>query len=831
MIEYSRDITERKKAEEARRQSEERLHTFLNSFRDPVFLKDNDRRYLFVNEAGLSLLGRTREETIGKTDSEMFKPADAEEKKKDETDLRLLKQAGGPLLYEQRINDRFLETTKFRVNLEDGRVGIGGILRDVTERKQAEESLRISEARYRELADTIPAGVYEATVDGYFTYANRTAMEMYGYGEDDIRQGIHFLQVIAAEDHDAAKRRSQAVREGKPLPYMDYMFVRKDGSRFPGLLMSKPVKQNGQVVGSMGVVTDISELKDAQSALRKNEAMLQSILKAAPVGIAFGRERTLQWSNEYYQRMTGYGEDDVSGRTARLLYESEEEFQRVGKALYGSIGKDGIGEAQTRWKRQDGSMIDVLLSVAPLYSDDAAQGVVISALDVTEKKKADEALRASEARYRELADHLPVGIYEADFDGMVNYANNTALEMFGYSADEVEKGVNFLAVIAPEDRETAIRNTRSIREGTPLVYQEYTMLRRDGSRFPTLTRSRPMVRNGRIVGSSGIVTDISELKRVQEALRKNEALLGSILQAAPIGVGMVHDRVLAWVNEGMTAMTGYAVDELKGKSARIVYPDDEEFERAGREKYAEIKARGKGAVETRWRRKDGTIIDVHLSSAPIDPADLAAGVVFTALDITTQKKAAGILLFAKEDLEKQVAEQTRELDVANMLLKIELEEHRKTEEALVNSEQLYRAIVEDQTELICRFHPDGTLSFVNEAFCRYLRKDARGAPGDSVQAPYRRRISAWSGPLYGPDPAEPRDPHGIPHERPDGEIRWMQWTNRAIYDESGPSSSTRPWAGTSRNASDRSSRSGRAATCSGRFSTASPIRWSWSGRT
>ena len=412
-------------------------------------------------------------------------PADAAEREKDETDLRLLKQAGGPLLYEQRINDRLLETTKFRVNLEDGRVGIGGILRDVTERKQAEESLRISEARYRELADTIPAGVYEATVDGCFTYANRTAMGMFGYGEDDIRQGIHFLQVVAPEDHDAAKRRSQAVREDQGLPYTDYTFVRKNGSRFPGLLMSKPVKQNGQVVGSMGVVTDISELKDAQSALRKNEAMLQSILKAVPVGIAFGRERTLQWSNEYYRRMTGYGEDDVSGRTARLLYESEEEFQRVGKALYGSTGKDGIGEAQTRWKRQDGSVIDVLLSVTLLYSDDAAQGVVISALDVTEKKKAEEALRASETRYRELADHMPVGNLRGDLRR--HRATTPTLRPWrcsAYSADEVAKGVNFLAVIAPEERDTLYpEHVQRVRQGTSIIYQEYTMVRKDGSRF------------------------------------------------------------------------------------------------------------------------------------------------------------------------------------------------------------------------------------------------------------------------------------------------------------------------------------------------------------
>jgi PAS domain S-box-containing protein len=901
------DITERKRAEEARRQSEERLQTFLNSFRDPVFLKDNDRRYLFVNDAGLALLGRTREEIIGKADREMFDASEPVEVEKEKTDLGLLKGAGGPLLYEQQISDRIMETMKFRVNLEDGRVGIGGILRDVTEQRLAAEKIRRSEELLRTFIDSSRDYISLRDEEGRNILINQAVSEFLGRSKGDIvgktdaellpaaqaersrqsdrkvleagralsfyereqgqifevmkfpvrfakdRTGIggiirditervraeqevaewkqryefvaassgqvvydcNFVrgqiswsgsleQVLGYQPHEMDGGFSQweeridpmdldrTLRlldesEKKGVPFeAEYGFRHKDGHYVQmqdrGFLVPNPSGKPERLIGSM---LDITERKRAEEALRQQEAMMQSILKAAPVGIAFGREREIQWSNEYYQRMTGYGENDVSGRTVRRLYDSEEEFLRVGRELYGSDRKEGAGEAQTSWKRQDGSRIDVLLSVSPLYPDDAAKGVVIAALDITEQKKADEALRASEARYRELADNMPAGIYEATIDGRVIYANRTAMEMFGFSADEVARGVPFMEVIAPESWDDLGRNFRRIRDGETFDF-EYAMMRRDGSRFFGLNLARPVIRNGRVAGSSGIVTDVTELRKVQEALRNNEALLGSILQAAPIGVGMVRDRVLQWVNEGMTALTGYRGDELKGRSARMVYLDDEEFERAGREKYAEIRAEGKGAVETRWRHKDGTIIDVHLSSAPIDPANLAAGVVFSALDITAQKKASRILLYAKEDLEKQVSEQTRELDVTNMLLRIELEEHRKTEEALVNSEQLYRAIVEDQTEIICRFRPDGTISFVNEAFCRYFGRNRYDVLGSRYlpSIPREDRKKLWT--AYGAlAPSRPVFHMEFRIEMPDGEIRWLHWTNRAVYDESG----------------------------------------------
>ena len=132
--------------------------------------------------------------------------------------------------------------------------------------------------------------------------------------------------------------------------------------------------------------------------------------------------------------------------------------------------------------------------------------------------------------------------------------------------------------------------------------------------------------------------EIVSFKKIEGSLRESEATLRSIFRAAPTGIGMVSDRVIQQANERLCNMTGYTREELLGKSARILYGTDEDYEFVGREKYAQIRERNTGTVETRWMRKDGSIIDVLLSSTPIDPNDLAIGVTFTALDITSRKQ-------------------------------------------------------------------------------------------------------------------------------------------------------------------------------------------------
>ncbi|MCU0554412.1 MAG: PAS domain S-box protein [Syntrophales bacterium] len=203
----------------------------------------------------------------------------------------------------------------------------------------------------------------------------------------------------------------------------------------------------------------------------------------------------------------------------------------------------------------------------------------------------------------------------------------------------------------------------------------------------------PLPRRDGTVSVQALVFDITDQKQAQAALSQNEALLRSIIQAAPTGIGMVKNRVIEWTNEQITQITGYTPGELKGKSARILYPSDEEFDRVGRHKYAEIRSRGTGSIVTAWQRKDGSTANIFLSSTPIDPGDLSAGVVFTALDITEKKKV---------------------------------------QDELWRSEEKYRALFENAVMGIFQSTPDGRFLSVNPATAKMCGFDSPEEMVDSV---------------------------------------------------------------------------------------------------
>ena len=160
-------------------------------------------------------------------------------------------------------------------------------------------------------------------------------------------------------------------------------------------------------------------------------------------------------------------------------------------------------------------------------------------------------------------------------------------------------------------------------------------------------------------------TDISVQVLAEKAVQESEVMLQSVFRVSPIGIGLVNEeRHFLWVNDTLCEMVGYSQRDLEGHSARKLYPTDEDYQFVGSEKYKQINAKGTGAVETRWQQKDGSIIDILLSSTPLDPVDRSKGVTFTALDITDQ--------LAAENQLQQRADQLELLRQASLILTSDL---------------------------------------------------------------------------------------------------------------------------------------------------------------
>jgi PAS domain S-box-containing protein len=200
---------------------------------------------------------------------------------------------------------------------------------------------------------------------------------------------------------------------------------------------------------------------------------------------------------------------------------------------------------------------------------------------------------------------------------------------------------------------------------------------------------------GELVEYQAVGRDKTEQKLAEDALQEREAKLQSIVNAAPVGIGLTVNRYLTEVNNSICEMIGYSANELLGRSARILYPSDEVYEYVGTVKYQMIREKGIGTVETQMQHKSGKILDVLMSSTPIDPEHFEKGVTFSVLDITERKLAEKALQEANIYLESKVRERTAQLSKTNDSLITEIEERKRTEKNLRLAQKNLRAMASE----------------------------------------------------------------------------------------------------------------------------------------
>jgi len=267
--------------------------------------------------------------------------------------------------------------------------------------------------------------------------------------------------------------------------------------------------------------------------------------------------------------------------------------------------------------------------------------------DAAERAGARAALRENEAKYRELVENANSIILRMDVMGNITFFNEFAQNFFGYSDDEII-GRNIVGTIIPPVESTGRDLTEHVRDLCQRTHlykvDEQESTRKDGSRVWISWTNRPILdASGKVAGILCVGADVTDRKLAEDKLRERQAKLESIFRAVPAGMGVVVNRVFTEVNDYFCAMTAYPRKELIGCSSRMIYASDEDFQHVGSDGYRQMDERGVGSVETRFKCRDGRVIEVLLSLSPIMPGNPSGGVTFTALDITERKRAAQTL--------------------------------------------------------------------------------------------------------------------------------------------------------------------------------------------
>ncbi len=582
--EKSADFHETKEKLQA---SEERIRSILQIIPDIIIELNAEGEYLAVHTAADELLIKSRQEMIGNKISDIMPSESAE------VFLQGLRRAirTGNLQsveYELQVQagKRYFEARL----VAQGRERALAFIRDISERKLAEESLRESEEKHRLLFETMSPGVIYQEADGRITSANPSAERILG------------LSLSQMQGKTSMDPRWKMIDEnGVPVPGSEHpaMIALKTGRKTGPLtravyipekddyvwlsITAIPLFRPGAAKPHQVYATfdDISERRRAEAELLESNRRLESFLEIS---------RRITSSTEQSEIM-------------QLIVDHATRVMNIDSGAVYLLNDQGMLhlEATTPALPENfpEEMRAAVLDDHPHIKKAASTGLHVVMPDI---RTADlSPAEKSVVNLRNLRSnlYLPIRLRGLSIGVLI-------LSSIENKYDFSEEAIILLRGFADQAAQIIdnLRNYQQIREQTRVLEQE-----------------------------------IIDREQAEAALRESENRIKSIFRTAPIGIGMVSNRILKEANPRLCQISGYSQAELIDRSARMLYPDDEEFEYVGREKYRQISEQGTGTVETKWKRKDGVLINVLLSSTPIDLNDLSRGVTFTALDITASKQA------------------------------------------------------------------------------------------------------------------------------------------------------------------------------------------------
>ena len=539
----------RKDTLEALRASESQYRAIFNAAADSMVLRDADFRVVDVNPAYEKMSGRPREEALGRNDLTMSPPELTER-------VRGLHQraiAGERVMFEARARRKNGEPFDIETRgvpiLHQGRPHVLYIGRDITARKSAEEVLRASEEQYRAIFNASTEAMVMRDADFRIVDVNPAYEALSGYRRDEVLGGTDLTMRVPEKNRDRLEMHRRAL--GGEVLRLESEAMRKDGTRFLLEVAVVPMTHGGRP-HVLYIGRDVTERRSAEEMLRASEEQYRAIFNAAADALVLrDADFRIVDVNPAYEAMSGYTRDEVVGLDRVVANPPGIEHQM--RALHqGAISGEPFSVDTVRVSK-GGHQRDVELRGVPIQYRGKPHVLYIGR-DISDRKRAEERLQASEEQYRAIFNAATDALVLRDSDARVVDVNPAFLEMSGYTREEVIMGTRW--IFASPDQQGLARGMFDRVIAGESVYFEVQGVRKDGTAIDVEMRAVPILYRGR-THALGMARDITLRKRAEAERAQLEAQLRQAQRMEAIGHltgGIAHD-----FNNLLASIMGYIV--------------------------------------------------------------------------------------------------------------------------------------------------------------------------------------------------------------------------------------------------------------------------------
>lgn len=585
----SMDVTEKKQAEAVFHEQKMRYKTLFEGANDAIFVMED---YVFTdcNNRALDVFKCKREHLVGAPPDRFSPPlqsdgAGSRDRSREKMNAAL---RGEPQLFEW-LHCRYdgtpfyAEVSLSRLDIA-GKVMLQGIVRDIDEKKRTEEALSLSENRYRTLIETTHDLVFTVDRRGYFDYINPQLQKTLGYTATDLL-GKPFTTIVAPDCLKTVLEHFKTGIKGGIIPPYEVELLRKDGKMIAVEFLTTTIWDGQKVkgIGRFGIGRDVTERKHAEDLRRESEKRLTDMIDFLPdATLAIDREgRVIAW-NRAIEDMTGISKEKMIGRGdyeyALPLYGQRrpilvdlvlhpDAYTDADYSFLHRAGDNLIAEP-TAPTTVAGKKLYLWAKASPLFD---TQGQIIGAIesirDVTNIKQAEQDLKESEYKYRNIFENSVVGMFQSIPEGRFIHVNPALAKMCGFaSPEEMIESVTDMAIqhyVYPEDREYF---KETVKKQGFVENFEHAIFRKDGTVFWVSTNARVVLDNqGKVLHYEGTTVDITDRKLAQDALKASEERYRAIIENIGDGYYEVDLKGnIQFMNDACALITGVPHHKLVG---------------------------------------------------------------------------------------------------------------------------------------------------------------------------------------------------------------------------------------------------------------------------